>query len=91
MRDDPLMNSAPAGPRRPNARGQGELLRAEIVSAAVRLLGDLADDQTLSLRAVGHPFDLGEEGGPGLLQLTQGGAVAAEQRDAGRFGFGDPR
>ena len=42
MRDDPLMNSAPAGPRRPNARGQGELLRAEIVSAAVRLLGDLA-------------------------------------------------
>lgn len=49
MRDDSGVKSAP---RRPNARGQGELLRAEIVSAAVELLAELADDRTLSLRAV---------------------------------------
>src|SRR6202000_447062 len=41
-----------AGPRRPNARGQGERLREEIISVAVRMLGDLADDEALSLRAV---------------------------------------
>ncbi|MCR6483227.1 WHG domain-containing protein [Amycolatopsis sp. OK19-0408] len=38
--------------RRPNARGQGELLREEIVTAAVRMLDELADDEALSLRAV---------------------------------------
>ncbi|MFE3001861.1 TetR/AcrR family transcriptional regulator [Nocardia sp. NPDC059246] len=38
--------------RRPNARGQGELLREDIVTTAVRMLDELADDQALSLRAV---------------------------------------
>ena len=45
-------DTTPAGPRRPNARGQGERLREEIISAAVQMLSDLADDQALSLRAV---------------------------------------
>jgi AcrR family transcriptional regulator len=40
------------GRRRPNARGQGDRLRADIVDAAVRMLDELADDQALSLRAV---------------------------------------
>jgi AcrR family transcriptional regulator len=35
-----------------NRRGQGEQLRDEIVSAALRMLEELADDQALSLRAV---------------------------------------
>ncbi|GIG67237.1 TetR/AcrR family transcriptional regulator [Phytomonospora endophytica] len=35
-----------------NRRGQGELLRAEIESAAMRLLDELGDDEALSLRAV---------------------------------------
>ena len=39
-------------PRGRNARGQGELLRADIVDAALRLLDELGDDQALSLRAV---------------------------------------
>lgn len=38
--------------RRPNARGQGELLRDEIVATALVLLGELGDDEALSLRAV---------------------------------------
>lgn len=38
--------------RRPNARGQGELLRDEIVATTVVLLGELGDDEALSLRAV---------------------------------------
>jgi AcrR family transcriptional regulator len=42
----------PRGRRRPNARGQGERLREEIISAAVSMLDDLADDEALSLRAV---------------------------------------
>src|SRR3981081_2130929 len=46
------MEKSPAAGRRPNARGQGERLREDIVSAAVRLLDELADDQALSLRAV---------------------------------------
>jgi AcrR family transcriptional regulator len=50
--DDTTLAGIPAGPRRPNARGQGERLREEIISAAVRMLGDLADDEALSLRAV---------------------------------------
>jgi AcrR family transcriptional regulator len=40
------------GRRRPNARGQGERLRADIVTAAVGMLDELADDEALSLRAV---------------------------------------
>src|ERR1700750_1638511 len=47
-----------AGPRRPNARGQGERLREEIISAAARMLGDLADDETLSLRAVARAVSI---------------------------------
>jgi AcrR family transcriptional regulator len=35
-----------------NPRGQGERLRDDIVSATLRLLDELADDQALSLRAV---------------------------------------
>src|SRR5258708_6204627 len=50
--DDTTSAGLPAGPRRPNARGQGERLREEIISAAVQMLGDLADDEALSLRAV---------------------------------------
>lgn len=38
--------------RRPNVRGQGDRLRDEIVTAAVRMLDELADDEALSLRAV---------------------------------------
>jgi AcrR family transcriptional regulator len=56
------MDSAPgaasAGPRRPNARGHGELLRDEIVTAAVEMLGDLADDEALSLRAVARTLSI---------------------------------
>ncbi|WP_319451025.1 MULTISPECIES: TetR/AcrR family transcriptional regulator [unclassified Mycobacterium] len=44
--------SAQSGARGRNPRGQGERLRAEIVSAAIRLLDELGDDQALSLRAV---------------------------------------
>jgi AcrR family transcriptional regulator len=46
------------GPRRPNARGQGERLREEIISAAVQMLGELADDETLSLRAVAREVSI---------------------------------
>ena len=48
--DDTTSAGISAGPRRPNARGQGERLREEIISAAVQMLGDLADDEALSLR-----------------------------------------
>lgn len=47
-----------ANPRRPNARGQGELLREEIISAAVRMLGELAGDEALSLRAVARAVSI---------------------------------
>src|SRR5260370_4065188 len=50
--DDTTSAGLSAGPRRPNARGQGERLREEIISAAAQMLGDLADDEALSLRAV---------------------------------------
>lgn len=46
------------GPRRPNARGQGEQLRAELITAAVKMLGDLADDEALSLRAVARAVSI---------------------------------
>ena len=42
----------------PNARGQGERLREEIISAAVQMLGDLADDEALSLRAVARAVSI---------------------------------
>jgi AcrR family transcriptional regulator len=44
--------------RRRNARGHGELLREEIVSAAVRMLDELADDEALSLRAVAREVSI---------------------------------
>ncbi|WP_410569386.1 TetR/AcrR family transcriptional regulator [Amycolatopsis sp. cmx-4-61] len=44
--------------RRPNARGRGELLREEIVTAAVRMLDELADDEALSLRAVARAVSI---------------------------------
>jgi AcrR family transcriptional regulator len=44
--------------RRRNARGQGELLREEIVTAAVRMLDELADDEALSLRAVAREVSI---------------------------------
>lgn len=47
-----------AARRRPNARGQGELLREEIVTAAVRMLDELADDEALSLRAVAREVSI---------------------------------
>src|SRR6202000_139958 len=52
-----------AGPRRPNARGQGERLREEIISVAVRMLGDLADDEALSLRAVARAASISPTSG----------------------------
>ena len=56
--DDTTSAGLAAGPRRPNARGQGERLREEIISAAVRMLGDLADDEALSLRAVARAVSI---------------------------------
>jgi AcrR family transcriptional regulator len=41
-----------------NPRGQGERLREDIVSAALRLLEELADDQALSLRAVARDIGI---------------------------------
>ncbi len=40
------------GRRRQNTRGQGDLLREQILTAGVRMLDELGDDQALSLRAV---------------------------------------
>src|SRR6201994_5047806 len=56
--DDTTSAGISAGPRRPNARGQGERLREEIISAAVQMLGDLADDEALSLRAVARAVSI---------------------------------
>jgi AcrR family transcriptional regulator len=52
------MTTPPKPARRPNARGQGERLREEIVSAAVRMLDELADDEALSLRAVAREVSI---------------------------------
>jgi AcrR family transcriptional regulator len=56
------MDSTPkarsAAPRRPNARGQGELLREQIVSGAVHMLDELADDEALSLRAIARALSI---------------------------------
>ena len=40
------------GRRKQNTRGQGDLLRDEILTAGLRMLDELGDDQALSLRAV---------------------------------------
>jgi AcrR family transcriptional regulator len=56
--DDSTSAGLSAGPRRPNARGQGERLREEIISAAAQILGDLADDEALSLRAVARAVSI---------------------------------
>jgi AcrR family transcriptional regulator len=56
--DDTTSAAVTAAPRRPNARGQGERLREEIISAAVHILGDLADDEALSLRAVARAVSI---------------------------------
>ena len=50
--------TAKDGARGRNPRGQGERLREEIVTAAVRMLDDLADDQALSLRAVAREIGI---------------------------------
>lgn len=55
---DAISATSSAGPRRPNARGQGERLREEIISAAVQMLDDLADDEALSLRAVARAVSI---------------------------------
>jgi AcrR family transcriptional regulator len=52
------MDTNPGARRRPNARGQGERLREEIISAAVRMLDELADDEALSLRAVARTVSI---------------------------------
>jgi AcrR family transcriptional regulator len=52
-----VMDASPTR-RRPNARGHGDQLRDEIVTAAVRMLDDLADDQALSLRAVARAVSI---------------------------------
>src|SRR5690349_25119744 len=57
--NDLSMDSARStGPRRPNARGHGELLREEIISCAAHLLDELADDEALSLRAVARALSI---------------------------------
>jgi AcrR family transcriptional regulator len=56
--DDTDSAGLTAGPRRPNARGQGERLRQEIISAAAQMLGELADDEALSLRAVARAVSI---------------------------------
>ncbi|WP_249998898.1 TetR/AcrR family transcriptional regulator [Actinoplanes sp. M2I2] len=55
---DSAPRTKPAGPRRPNARGQGDQLQAEIVSAAVRMLDESGADETLSLRAVARALSI---------------------------------
>src|ERR1700684_79344 len=56
--DDTTSAGLPVGRRRPNARGEGEGVRKEIISAAVQMLGDLADDEALSLRAVARAVSI---------------------------------
>ncbi|WP_258572868.1 TetR/AcrR family transcriptional regulator [Actinomadura parmotrematis] len=46
------MGGTSGAARSRNRRGQGELLREEIVTAALRMLDELGDEQLLSLRAV---------------------------------------
>ncbi|MEV7129144.1 TetR/AcrR family transcriptional regulator [Streptomyces sp. NPDC093260] len=46
------MSSKEAAPRRRNPRGQGQVLKAELVEAAARLLATLERPETLTLRQV---------------------------------------
>jgi AcrR family transcriptional regulator len=55
---DSDVSPRPAGPRRPNARGQGELLRDDIITRATAMLDELADDHALSLRAVARALSI---------------------------------
>ena len=55
---DLAMDTTPAPRRRPNARGHGDQLREEIITAAVRMLDDLGDDEALSLRAVAREVSI---------------------------------
>lgn len=48
----------PAARRTPNARGQGDLLREEIIVAAAGMLDEIADDEALSLRAVARAVSI---------------------------------
>ncbi len=52
------MRTTSTSRRRPNARGQGDRLREEIITAAQLLLDDLADDEALSLRAVARAVSI---------------------------------
>lgn len=53
-----MTSSAKGSARSRNPRGQGVRLREDIVSAALRLLDELADDQALSLRAVAREIGI---------------------------------
>jgi AcrR family transcriptional regulator len=55
---DATPSPSPPARRRRNARGQGERLREEIISAAVQMLDELADDEALSLRAVARAVSI---------------------------------
>lgn len=46
--------ATPALPRRRNRRGEGELLRAEILDAATRLIGQTGDAEALAIRTLAH-------------------------------------
>jgi AcrR family transcriptional regulator len=46
------MDATSSPTRSRNRRGQGELLRRDIIDTAVRMLNELGDDEALSLRAV---------------------------------------
>lgn len=52
------MDETSAPRRRPNARGRGEMLREEIVGTAIAMLDELADDESLSLRAVARTIGI---------------------------------
>ncbi|MCP2165662.1 TetR/AcrR family transcriptional regulator [Goodfellowiella coeruleoviolacea] len=57
MNDD-IPAAGPAPRRRRNARGEGDRLRDEIISAAQRMLDELGDDEALSLRAVARAVSI---------------------------------
>ncbi|MEV6769307.1 TetR/AcrR family transcriptional regulator [Nocardia sp. NPDC051030] len=52
------MDEIAAPRRRPNARGRGEMLREEIVTTAMTMLDELADDEAMSLRAVARTIGI---------------------------------
>jgi AcrR family transcriptional regulator len=51
------MEKKPAA-RRPNARGHGDVLREEIITAAAEMLDEIADDEAFSLRAVARAVSI---------------------------------